>query len=226
MKDFKVKIDYNTTEFVDKTDKLIEEIKEQSKDILKRSALVFANAAAKYTPPMKGNGSMNIPNEKYLRPYVYLKDLVEGNIDGMSATEIDKHQLRNGMKYKILNDKNGNYRRAPAFAYCRTASDLKKLRRIKTRGLAKAMWGASLTNIGVNIPVGIQRLINKSPDIGGLPYSKTTMGEDQSGCWVTVENMAKNISNYAMNAERKGFDVAMKELRFRLAAIANKERKV
>lgn len=224
MKDFRVRLDYDMKDFEKKAKALIDEINVESVDIMKNSAKVFANAAARYTPPKKGESSMTIPKEKYLRPFVDLRVLVAGGCEGLTATEIDRAQLKRGMRYKIYNTKNRSMRKAPAYAYCKTKGDLKKLRQIKTRGLAKVMWGKSLDDIGIAVPPGIQRLISKSPDLGGLPYSETKLEQNGDTTTATIENKATNIERFAKRAEEYGYRIAMAELRHRLAALAAKQR--
>ena len=225
MKDIKVKLDFDTKDFEEKSKALMAEIKGESEEIVKHSAVVFANAAAKWTPPRK-NGSLSlvIPNDKYMRPYAVLSILIQGGYDGLQATEIDKIQYQNGMKFKIYNTKKNKTSRAPAYAYCRTKGELKKLRRIANRGLAKAMWGKSLSQIGVNVPIGIQRLINKSPALAGLDYSTTEMHVEDDSVYVTIENRATDIEKYAAAAEAYGYRKVAAELKHRLAALAIKER--
>ena len=77
MKDIKVKMNYDVSDFEEKAKKLMENIREESPEILKRTVVVFANAAARFTPPLNGNKN-TIPKEKYYRPFVNLLGLVQG----------------------------------------------------------------------------------------------------------------------------------------------------
>ena len=70
-------MDYDISDFEEKAKKLMENIREESPEILKRTIVVFANAAARYTPPLNGN-KMTIPKEKYYRPFVSLRGLING----------------------------------------------------------------------------------------------------------------------------------------------------
>ena len=223
MNNFKVRMKYDMKDFEEKARKLMDDINLEAQDIVKKSAVVFANAAAKWTPPRSGNSpSLTIPKEKYERPFVVLSALIAGQYQGLTATDIDKAQYRNGMKFKIYNTRKNKQERAPAYAYCRTKGELKKLRRIAHRGLAKVMWGKSLDTIGINVPIGIQRLINKSPALEGLSYSDTTFEAEGDKTSVTIKNSASDIEKYAKSAEKYGYDKAMLELKHRLTALAKK----
>lgn len=70
-------MDYDVSEFEEKANKLMDDIRAESPEILKRTVVVFANAAARFTPPLNGNKN-TIPKEKYYRPYVSLLGLVQG----------------------------------------------------------------------------------------------------------------------------------------------------
>ena len=224
MRDFKIGMRYGMGDFEEKAKRLMDDISLESQDIIRRSAVVFANAAAKWTPPRRGGSpSMTIPKEKYERPFVLLSALVAGGYPGLAATDIDRAQLKRGMKFKVYSTRKSQQQsKAPAFAYCKTKGELKRLRRIANRGLAKAMWGKSLATIGVNVPLGIQRLIGKSPALAGLDYSETALETRDAKVSVTITNSASDVEKYASAAERYGYDRAMAELRHRLAAIAKR----
>ena len=227
MKDIKVRFNYDMSTFEENVKKLIDDIQSETVELIKNAAVVFANAAAKWTPPRKnGSPSMTIEKEKYLRPYYVLSVLIQGGYEGVGASEIDKAQFKNGMKFKILNTKHNRQKNAPAYAYCKTKGELNRLRKIKNRGLAKAMWGKSLDSIGMNVPIGIQRLLNKSPNLESLPYSHTELEKEEDSVAVTIENRAENIEKYAKPAEAYGYKKVQQELRHRLAALARKERKL
>ena len=75
--DFRVRMGYGMGDFEEKAKRLMDDISLESQDIVRRSAVVFANAAAKWTPPRRGGSpSMTIPKEKYERPFVLLSVLV------------------------------------------------------------------------------------------------------------------------------------------------------
>lgn len=221
---FKVRLKYDLDEFQSKCNELMQNIRKETVDILKKSTVVFVNAAAKATPPKRnGSFSMTIEKEKYQRPFVSLLKLIRGECGGLTANEIDRSQFAKGMKFKIFNTRNtSNLSKAPAYAYCRSKGELKQLCRIKHRGLAKVMWAKSLTNIGVNIPIGIQRLINKSPALNDLTYSKTTLENEEDKATVKILNQATNIDKMGDNAKRQGYYKVAKELKHRLAALAKK----
>ena len=88
LKDVKIKFNYSLESFEENVKKLMTDIQEETVDIIKNSAVVFANAAAKWTPPRKGDDpSMTIEKEKYLRPYYVLSVLIQGGYAGVGTRE-------------------------------------------------------------------------------------------------------------------------------------------
>lgn len=222
MKEYNIKLEFDMGDFEKAIERVIMKTKEQAKEVLRHSAKVFANAAAKHTMPNKGY--VTIPNKKYDRPYVNLRALAAGKIEGLRASEIDLGQLRNGMIFKIFDTRRtSNLKRAPAYKYCRTKEELKILRRIKNRGLAKAMWGKSLTQIGTNVPLSIQKLLRKSPHLESLDLSSSRFEEKDDDISVVIENKAYDIERYADYARNEGYKAALRELKHRMAAELKKE---
>lgn len=219
---FRVKFDYDLKDFEKKANQVISDVQSETEPILKKSTIVFANAAAKKTPP--DIGSYRIKKERYFRPVISLKKLLAGEYGKYTASEIDRGQFSRGMRYKVINDRKRNEN--AAYAYTKTLADAKALSRIKTRGLSKTMWGKSLTQIGVDVPLGIQRLISQSPRLSELPYSRTSYGKEPNVQYVEITNQAKNIERFGKMAERAGEKAVARELKWRLKAIAEKERKL
>ncbi len=216
---FKVNFKYDLSSFNENVKRVIADIREETGEILKKSAVVFVNAAAKQTPP--DIHSYTIKKERYERAFYVLIRLVRGGYHRVHATEEDREMLKQGMVYKVVDS-----RTRKAVGYCKTKQELKKLRRIETRGLSKVMWGKSLSEIGLPIPIGIQRLMNKSPLLKSLPYSKTSFYKQEESQTVEVTNKASKIENFGRSAEAAGQRAVARELRWRLKAIADKERKI
>lgn len=106
MKDFKVRMKYDMKDFEEKAKKLMDDINLEAQDIVKKSAIVFANAAAKWTPPRKGGSpSLTIPKEKYERPFVVLSALIAEQYPGLTATDIDKAQFKKRNEVQDLQHK-------------------------------------------------------------------------------------------------------------------------
>ena len=219
---FNVRFNYDLKDFEKNAKKCAEDIQNETEPILKKSVKVFANAAAKATWPDKGKSS--IRNTLYFRPVLSLKKLIAGEYAKYPASEIDKGQLKRGMRYKVVNTKKG--KRGQAYAYTKTLAEAKALSRIETRGLNRVMWGKSVTDIGVDVPLGIQNLIKKSPKLGSLPYSKTTFGKEQDSQYVEVTNSATGIESAGKDGVKAGDKAVARELQWRLKAIANKERNI
>ena len=60
------------------------------------------------------------------------------------ATEADKVALKQGKIYKVLNTKAGA-KPGQAFAYCKTKQEVKRAKKIETRGLSRVMWRERFT---------------------------------------------------------------------------------
>lgn len=61
-----------------------------------------------------------------------------------TATEADKAALKAGKIYKVLNTKAGA-KKGQAFAYCKTKQEVKRAKKIETRGLSRVMWRKRFT---------------------------------------------------------------------------------
>lgn len=221
MRDVKVKFSYDLTDFEQKANAAAKEIREESLDTVKYCTNVFANAAAKYTPPSIGKSS--IEKKYYERPYLVLIRLIRGGYGRHRATEEDVEQFKNGMVYKVLDTRNGHTK---TFAYCKTKGQLKQLRRIANRGLSRVMWGKNLEDIDVKIPAVITRLIGKSPNLDKINLNENKLINDVDVVGVEIENQVANVERYAKFAEKKGYDKVRSALAVRLRVIAEKHRKL
>lgn len=225
---------YDISELKNGIKKVLSSVDEEAKTSMTRTAEVFASAAARWTPPFNAGkktfstrGSETIPKEKYFRPIINLISLVKGEISGLSANEIDRGQLRQGRRWKVLNTRNKSMRNAPAYAYCTTQAQAKRLARIETRGLAKVMWAKNINRIdGANVPRFIQKLISKSPMLEEINYNEASLRQNDTETTVEIENKATNIERYAAYAEKAALDIAKKELTARLKRQASKEHKI
>lgn len=219
MKNVKVRFNYDLTDFEQKAREVAKDIREEGLETVKYCANVFANAAAKYTPPSIGKGS--IEKKYYDRPYLVLIRLIRGGYGRHRATEEDREQFNNGMVYKVLDTRNGHTK---TFAYCKTKGQLKQLRRIANRGLSRVMWGKNLGDIGVNVPAAITRLMGKSPNLDKLDLNENKIINDGDVVGVEIENKVANVERYAKFAEKKGYDKVRSALAVRLRIIAEKHR--
>jgi hypothetical protein len=225
MKNVRVRFDYSLTDFIKKANEVIKEAKAESVKIIQACAAAFANGAAKFTPPSIGKNS--IEKKYYERPFVVLLRLIRGGYAGMAATEEDKQQFRNGMIYKVLDTRYPNkFRSNVAFGYCKTKGQLKKLCKIETRGLSRVMWGKDLEEIGVKVPVAIQRLLRKSPKLQSLDFNKNKIIENGDTVAVEIENDVARIERYGKMAEKAGYTNAEKALRVQLRLLAEKQKEL
>lgn len=218
-----IKFDWNTEEFEKNLEELRKEIKFDTKDILIRNAPKFTEAAAKYTPPTLGKNT--IDKTRYERPILVLSRLVNGGYSDFKPTQEDINQLRKKMVYKVLYTKAG-VPKGTAYAYCKTKGQAKKLSKIKTRGLARVMWGKGMEQIGAKTPNSILRLIKKSPEISSMNYSKQSIINSNDETSLIFENSAKFIERISVLAKRQGFKKIMNAILRDLKQMANKDREV
>ena len=218
-----IKFNWSTEEFEKNLEELQKEIKADTKNILIRNAGAFAEAAAKYTPPSLGKNS--IDKAKYFRPILVLSRLVNGGYSKYKPTQEDINQLRKKMVYKVLNTKTG-VKKGTAYAYCKTKGQAKKLSKIRTRGLARIMWGKNLEKIGAKTPNSILRLIRKSPDVNTMNYSKQSIINSSDETSLTFENSAKFIERIADLGKRQGERKIMNAILRDLKKMADKKTEV
>lgn len=218
-----VKFDWDTSEFEKNLKEYIEEVKANTKNILIRNAHKFAEAAAKYTPPSLGRNS--IDKTKYFRPILVLARLINGGYRDYKPTVEDKAQFRKKMVYKVLNTKKG-VKKGEAYAYCKTIGQAKKLSKIKTRGLARIMWGKGLDKIGATVPSSILRLIKKSPVTSSMDYSSQGIEINNGETSLIFENNAKFVEKFATSAKAAGFRKIMNSIMRELKTMADKEKEV
>ena len=218
-----IKFNWSTEEFEKNLEELQKEIKADTKNILIRNAPKFVEAAAKYTPPSLGKNT--IDKAKYFRPILVLSRLVNGGYSQYKPTQEDINQLRKKMVYKVLNTKSG-VKKGTAYAYCKTKGQAKKLSKIRTRGLARIMWGKNLEKIGAKTPNSILRLIRKSPDVNTMNYSKQSIINSSDETSLTFENSAKFIERIADLGKRQGERKIMNAILRDLKKMADKKTSV
>ena len=196
------KVTIDTSEFDKNAQTLLAQLAEFTKDALRKAASAFAHFAARYTPPEIGQDK--IKKERYLRPIYNLKEL----IDTGRAIPLDRYQYAKGKRWKVFDDKHNKI-----LAYTASQAEAKKLAKIETRGLLKVMWGKDLPDIGGNVPVALQRLISKSPQLRPLPYNRVELKEEDGELSVEIENKASGIERVSNMAEANGYRAAEKTLR-------------
>ena len=89
----------------------------------------------------------------------------------------------------------------------------KKIAKIETRGLMKTMWGKNFDKADMPVPVALQRLLAKSPQLRPLPYNDVKMDVKDGIAEVEIENKATNIENVSKLAEAHGYRAAEKTLK-------------
>lgn len=223
MKNVRVKFGYSLSDFVKKANKVIKDTQEESVDIIKQCATAFANGAQKFSPPCIGKNS--IEKKYYQRPFLVLIRLIRGGYAGMTASQEDIQQFRNGMIYKVLDTKSPlKYKSNVPFGYCKTKGQLKKMCKIENRGLGRVMWGKNLNEIGVNVPSTIQRLLNKSRNLNSLDFNKNTLTKTDNSVSVEIENKASYSERWGRFAEKRGYENSRRTLNLRLKLIAERNK--
>ena len=192
----------DTSEFDENVQKLLKELGDFAQDALKKAASAFAHYAARYTPPDIGQDK--IKKERYFRPIFNLREL----IDSGKAIELDKFQYSKGKRWKVIDDRNHKI-----LAYTSSQAEAKKLAKIETRGLMKTMWGKNFDKADMNVPVALQRLLSKSPQLRPLPYNNVKMDMKAGVAEVEIENKATNIEKVSKLAEAHGYRSAEKTLK-------------
>lgn len=217
-----IKFDYDMSEFEKNVNKFIKDAQDKTTDILINVAPDFANYAAKYTPPCVGKNS--IEKKYYTRPILSLIKLVAGEYEDQTATDEDRKQLKNKMKFKVLYTKAG-MKKGTVFAYTKTISQAKKAAKIVNRGISRVMWGKELSKIRADVPSSLQRLIKKSPNINRYDYNKVNITKENDETSVNITNSVKHIERYAKIAEKYGYKKVSSALMRELKKIAeqNKE---
>ena len=132
-----IHFNYDMTEFKKNVEKFISEAKDKSKAIVLAAVPEFIKTASKFTPPNIGRNS--IEKKYYTRPILDLIKLVRGQYDNFRATEEDRQQLKNKMKFKVVYTKAG-IKKNTAFAYTKSMALAKKAAKIANRGISRVMW--------------------------------------------------------------------------------------
>ena len=184
-----------------------------------KSASVFASAAQKNTPPEIGKASLKRP--WYFRQIKSLKEIAK-NKHGNST---DYEMLRKGYLFKVFRMSQGSLNTpkewSKAVAYAKTMADAKKLAKIETRGLWRAMWGKSLYEIGAEVPTTIKNLLLKSPKLQNMDFNEVKLNETEHGWEVSILN--KSIPDKLVElASDRAMYIVGKELEHRVKAMARK----
>ena len=184
----------------------------------------FANTAARYTPP--GAGKRSIPKKDYERKVIDRKK----DVAPSDLSDIDKIQLYvNKRRYKVLFDRKGRElkRKHNLQVYFKSRAEAMKAAKMQHRGLTRAMWGASLGSIGAQVPTTVQDALDKSPDLKGLGYSRTTYREDETMLEVEIDNLGNTVGNGLLTEiERSACSSTEKRMNYMIKALLDKRHEV
>lgn len=184
---------------------------------------VFAETAARFTPPSMGRA--NIENKYYYRPVQDLIKLSKGEYPPYHATKQDYAMLRQGYKFRVLNTKIG-HKKNEVYAYTKGINEAKRASRIQNRGLARYTWGDAVQNatlrnlkemtavgaeqgvkIETNLPPIFHRLVKKSPNITkyhfGVAKAEWNTGKDAT-FHIEVVNTLSQSERYCQIAIERG----------------------
>ena len=184
-------------------------------------ARVFAQTAAKFTPPNMGKAY--IENRFYYRPVQELKKLAKGEYAHYHATKADYAALRAGYKFRVLNTKYKAHKKNDVVAYTKGINEAKRVSRIKNRGLSRYSWGNAINNavddlsqlqqyggkgykqIYGDLPPIFHRLLKKSPNIAKYQFGRVETNPDgDKGFEITFINKLAQIQRYGHIAIRQG----------------------
>lgn len=184
----------------------------------------FANTAARYTPP--GAGKRAIPKKAYERKVIDLKR----DVAPEDLSDIDQRQLYvYKRRYKVIFDKKGweLKKKHGLQVYFKSRSEAMKAAKMQHRGLTRAMWGASLGSIGAQVPTTVADALSKSPDLNGLPYSRTTYREDDETLEVEITNSGNTVGNGLLNSiERAACTSTEARMNYMIRALLEKNHEV
>jgi hypothetical protein len=219
----KISFDWDQKEFEKNVEELIKEIPEEITDILTEAAPEFSKAAAKYTPPCIGKGT--IEKKYYTRPILVLVRLIRGGYQEFKATDEDRKQFKAGMVFKVLDTRSGKPK-GTAYGYAKTKGAAKKLSVIHTRGLARVMWGKDLPSIKAAIPSTILRLMRKAKDLDRLNYSDASLYSEEDETVLTIENKAKRVESFGRLAEKHGYKKIMNVIMKKLKTLVDRKQEL
>lgn len=129
------------------------------------------------------------------------------------------------MLFKVLNTKAGVHR-GTAFAYAKKKSELKRLKKIETRGLSRVMWGKDLPSIGAEIPNTIQRLMRKSSRLSGIDLSEIYITKKNTETELNFVNNSKNVERYAKIAEKQGYKKILNGIMRELRKLVDRKKEI
>lgn len=105
----------------------------------------------------------------------------------------------------------------------RKNGEIKRLKRISTRGLSRVMWGKNLPAIGAKIPTSIQRLIRKSPALERINLNKVSITKNNDETILSVTNDVAQVERYAKIAEKHGYKKIMSGIMRALKRLVEKD---
>lgn len=129
------------------------------------------------------------------------------------------------MLFKILYNKDG-LQRGTAFAYCKKKSEIKRFKKITTRGLSRVMWGKDLPAIGAQIPSTIQRLMRKAPGLLTVNLNKIYIKKTGDETVLNITNDVSKLERYAKIAEKHGYKKIMSGIMRALKKLVEKDIKL
>lgn len=215
-----IKMTVDDSDFQKNVKRLQEELPEQFKKILIDSSPQFVKAAQKYTPPSLGRAS--IQKKFYTRPIIFLLNLVRfGRVGRFQCTPKDIQMFRKGYKYKVINTRNGGTKKA--IGYTKTQGQAKKMAKIQTRGLMRAMWGKTLNKIGAKIPNSIASLLRKGKRLSSINLSDTKLKKKDTITQVQITNKAAESQRFVSIAISRGLKAVQRFIVRQLKKIVNKD---
>lgn len=219
-----VKMQVDDSDFQNNIKKLEKELPEQFKKILVDASPQFAKAAQKYTPPNLGKAS--IEKRFYSRPIIFLLNLVRfGRIGKFKCTDEDIQMFRKGFKYKVVNTRAGT-KYGHSIGYTKTQAQAKKLAKIQTRGLTRAMWGKQLTKIGAKVPNSILSLMRKGKKISTLNLNDVKLSSNEKQTEVQITNKAAESQRFVSIGISRGLKAVQRYIMKQLKKFVNKDRQL
>lgn len=134
------KFSWDTGEFVRNADELSKQLHRDLVPVLKEMVGSFANVAAQWTPYAGLSQKEVMQRHNTMKRRDLFNEIVDMNNPG--AYELDRTDYiwrAKGYRYKVLFDRIGRMKNPKPYYY-KTRTEADQARRMKTAGLARAMW--------------------------------------------------------------------------------------
>lgn len=184
------------------------EIKAACRDIVRKSAVSYADGAARYVPPMvNGQWSRSIPAKLYKRKIYDLPSIIK--VDTRNR-KLFSAKLKEGYRFVVK----GKLKGESHFWFATTLRKAATYTRIYNRGMFKFLFGGNLGSIGEEVPTFFQKLLKKSPNLAKhLDKNRFTLKSEQDSEGIKIGNDAWDNEAFARESIYRGEAKAKKTMK-------------